>query len=162
MNTVIIVLIVVVIFLITQKMQKKEDFNPFDGNSWKGLGKTIESGINQGVSTIADPNTWKSIGNTIESGFNQGVSAIGNISNNISNNKQGNNQIINCGDATMELCNDPIYQFSCPNECAKGTNSIAQCRQWAFRDSNECKANPNYMESQCAQACNERKIKYNT
>ena len=54
MNTVVIVLIVVVIYLISQNMPKKEDWNLFSAGSWKDLGKTIQGGVNQGLSTIGN------------------------------------------------------------------------------------------------------------
>ena len=68
---------------------------------------------------------------------------------------QNQNQNINCGDMNMGLC-DIGFKGICPKECEKGTNSLAQCREWAFRNSNECSANPNYMLNMCQQACNER------
>ena len=57
---------------------------------------------------------------------------------------QNQNKNINCGDMNMGLC-DIGFKDSCPKECEKGTNSLAQCS-----------ANPNYMLNMCQQACNER------
>ena len=142
-NIIVVALIVVVIFLISQNMPKKEDFAWWDdARDWlKGAGKTVKSGTEQAINDMRGVNSkmidgltgWLNQGNIVE------------------------NQKINCGDATMPKCDiNPLYKFSCPNECAKGTNSIAQCREWAYRQSDECRANPNYMLPMCAQACNER------
>ncbi len=82
----------------------------------------------------------------------------------ISSNKKENYSpgfIINnmdCSNVTMADCSNPWIQDKCKTECAKDTNSLAQCREWAFRPSNECEANPDYMLANCAKACEEKKI----
>ena len=133
-NIIVVVLIVVVIFLISQNMQKKEDFAWWDdARDWlKGAGKKVKSGWDTYVKPVYDQASLYA--SQFSSDFPR-----------------------SCGVATLDKCASyPLYKNDCPKECATGTNSIAQCRDWAYRDSDECRANPNYMLPMCAQACNER------
>jgi len=151
MNIIVIALIVVVIFLISQNMQKKEDFAWWDdaGDWFKGAGNTVKSGFDQGVNYLGQGVNY------VDKGVNQAGDAM--IKAMMGNLPGGNQNKINCGDATLFKCAfNGDFKNSCPNECATGTNSIAQCRDWAYRNSDECRANPNYMLPMCAQACNER------
>jgi hypothetical protein len=70
--------------------------------------------------------------------------SMGNLSGLFNNQNQNQNQIINCADVTMQSCNNQDFPMRnyCPTECQVDTNSIAQCREWAFKDGDECKVNP--------------------
>lgn len=75
-----------------------------------------------------------------------------------SNPNMATTQAIDCSGVNMALCDLPFsgIRDKCPTECAKGTNSIAQCREWAFGPSNECAANRGYMMSMCKKQCDEK------
>jgi len=159
MNTILIVLIVVVIYLIYISSPQKEDFNLFNSinRGINQVGNSIGSGINQVGNSIGSG--INKVGNSIGSGINQvGNTAINplNLKNVSSNYSTEQVTIGDCNDVTMRFCSHPTVSSTCPKECAKDTNSIAQCREWAFRESNECKANPNYMLNMCSQACDEK------